>query len=203
MTETQLGMLHRRLRAHSRPLAGGSEQAAVLLPVSDDSARPELLLGQRAENLSRHGGEVAFPGGRREKGDLSLLETALRESTEETHMQTGQVKILARLPAARTRFGFSVAPFVGQIPADLELQPDGKEFVSLFRVPLDFFCPENLLADEYRLAGKVRRIPRFDYQGYDIWGFTAMLIITFCRIGLEIRMDPKAVAAEHVRRRVF
>ncbi len=201
MTETQLNMLHRRLRAHSEPLDGGSQQAAVLVPVSDDPVNPKLVLGCRSENLTHHGGEVAFPGGRREKSDLSLLETALRESAEETHMQTGQVEILARLPSMHTRFGFSVAPFVGQIPVALALQPDGREFVSLFRVPLSFFRPENLLADEYHVAGRMRRIPRFSYQGHDIWGFTAMVIITLCRIGLDIRMDPRAVAAEHVRRR--
>ena len=196
-----LDTLCRRLRERSEPLAGGAQQAAVLVPVSDDPLNPELVLGRRSDSLARHSGEVAFPGGRREKSDLSLLETALRESAEETHMQTGQVKILGRLPAMHTRFGFTVAPFVGQMPAGLALQPDGAEFVALFRVPVSFFCQQNLMADEYSVGGQVRRIPRFAYDGYDIWGFTAMVIVALCRIGLDIEMDPRAVAAEHVRER--
>ena len=43
-------------------------EAAVLLPITR-SEEPELVLTLRAKGLSTHGGEVAFPGGRRDPED--------------------------------------------------------------------------------------------------------------------------------------
>ncbi|MBP8238318.1 MAG: CoA pyrophosphatase, partial [Pseudomonas sp.] len=47
------------------PAPAGLPEAAVLVPItrSDD---PQLVLTLRASHLSTHGGEVAFPGGRRD-----------------------------------------------------------------------------------------------------------------------------------------
>ena len=58
-------------------------EAAVLLPVTR-SSEPELILTLRASGLSTHGGEVAFPGGRRDPEDPDLVFTALREAEEES-----------------------------------------------------------------------------------------------------------------------
>ncbi|MDT6082643.1 hypothetical protein RQ658_00935, partial [Streptococcus pneumoniae] len=52
-------------------------EAAVLLPITRSEA-PELVLTLRAQGLSTHGGEVAFPGGRRDPEDPDLVFTALR-----------------------------------------------------------------------------------------------------------------------------
>lgn len=57
-------------------------EAAVLLPITRSEA-PELVLTLRAKGLSTHGGEVAFPGGRRDPEDPDLVFTALREAEEE------------------------------------------------------------------------------------------------------------------------
>ena len=53
-------------------------EAAVLVPITR-SNEPELVLTLRASGLSTHGGEVAFPGGRRDPEDSDLVRTALRE----------------------------------------------------------------------------------------------------------------------------
>ena len=80
-----LDELRQRIEAH-RPRQLDTDQrfpqAAVLVPItrSDD---PELVLTLRAAGLSTHGGEVAFPGGRRDPEDADLVRTALREAEEE------------------------------------------------------------------------------------------------------------------------
>lgn len=73
-----LDELRQRIEAH-RPRQLDTDQrfpqAAVLVPItrSDD---PELVLTLRAAGLSTHGGEVAFPGGRRDPEDADLVRTA-------------------------------------------------------------------------------------------------------------------------------
>src|ERR1019366_3663758 len=74
--------------------------AAVLIPVI---ARPEptLLFTQRTAHLSQHSGQISFPGGRRELADLSPVETALRETREETGIEPALVSIAGFLPRYR------------------------------------------------------------------------------------------------------
>src|ERR1700743_2702622 len=57
--------------------------AAVLMPIVA-KAEPTVLLTQRTETLSRHAGQVSFPGGRMDDTDASATATALRETHEET-----------------------------------------------------------------------------------------------------------------------
>ena len=68
-------------------------EAAVLLPVTR-SDKPELILTLRASGLSTHGGEVAFPGGRRDPEDPDLVFTALREAEEEIGLPPGLVEVV-------------------------------------------------------------------------------------------------------------
>ena len=71
--------LLRRVQAYTPLMLGvgaGLPEAAVLVPITR-SAEPELVLTLRADGLSTHGGEVAFPGGRRDPEDLDLIGTAL------------------------------------------------------------------------------------------------------------------------------
>lgn len=195
-----LKTLRGRLAQHSEPLEGGEEHSAILAPITDEDPA-HLILTRRSEHLRRHAGEVAFPGGacERERAEPPL-QAALRESFEEIALPGEQVEILGRLPRMHTRFDLWVAPFVGLIPAALPLTADQQEIARVFRVPLDFFCERNLLADEYPIGGRMRRIPRFAYGEYDIWGFTAQVIVELRRIGAGIDLDARKVAPSRVRR---
>ena len=80
------------------PRAGGlgAVKAAVLLPlVLRDE--PSLMFTRRTENLARHSGQVSFPGGRSELSDLTPVETALRETFEETGIAPGLVSVAGYL----------------------------------------------------------------------------------------------------------
>ena len=64
--------------------------AAVLVPLIPRPEGITVLLTQRAGHLSRHAGQVAFPGGRCDPGDASIVHTALREAQEEVGLDPGR-----------------------------------------------------------------------------------------------------------------
>src|SRR5690554_260030 len=90
-----------------RPPGFGAVKASVLLPlVARDE--PVLLFTRRTQTLSRHSGQVSFPGGRSEEGDLSPVETALRETFEETGIAPNFVTVAGYLDRYLTGTGFDI-----------------------------------------------------------------------------------------------
>ena len=146
-------------------------EAGVLVAITDE-AEPQLLLTRRARHLSTHQGEVAFPGGKRDDTDISIVMTALREAEEEVALPLQQVQVIGELDQVVSRFGYLVTPVLGVIPPQLPLQPNPTELDAVFTVPLSHFrAPPS----QYFERGNLR-IPSYDYQGFHIWGLTAMMI---------------------------
>ena len=78
----------------------GSEQylkTAVLVPIFNKNGNCHLLFQERAEHI-RQGGEICFPGGKfDEKYDDSNIDTATRETCEETGISRKDIIILGPL----------------------------------------------------------------------------------------------------------
>src|SRR6266581_2216795 len=77
-------------------------QAAVLLPLFERDGELFLLFIRRAETLRSHSGEIAFPGGRMEMSDSSLVATAVRGAQEEIGLEPDRVEIVGLLPPVFT-----------------------------------------------------------------------------------------------------
>ncbi len=156
-------------------------RAAVLLPVIERPAGdrgPTLLFTRRTENLARHSGQVSFPGGRSEARDLSPVETALRETFEETGIAPQFVTVAGYLDRYLTGTGFDIQPVVGLLGEGFALSPDAAEVAAMFEVPLAFFLdPANRRRETRLIAGRERRFYAFHYQGHEIWGATAAIIV--------------------------
>ena len=161
--------------------------ASVLIPVVA-RAEPMVLFTRRTEHLARHSGQISFPGGRREAGDLSAVETALRETREETGIDASFITIAGFLPRYLTGTGFDISPVVGVLSEGFVLKPDVREVAEIFEVPLAFFLdPGNVREVERAMAGRTRLVRVFEPQGHYIWGITAALLLD-----LAARLAPHA-----------
>src|SRR5690348_10371857 len=161
----------------SRPESFSAAKAAVLLPLIQRN-EPALLFTRRTESLARHSGQVSFPGGRSEAHDLSPVETALRETFEETGIAPGFVSVAGYLDRYLTGTGFDIQPIVGLVADGFVLTPDPSEVAATFEVPLAFLLdPANRRREARQLGGRERRFYAFTYEGHEIWGATAAIIV--------------------------
>lgn len=193
-----LDELLQRVRGHSPRILETDRQhpqAAVLVPLtrSDD---PELVLTLRASGLSTHGGEVAFPGGRRDATDPDLAFTALREAEEEVGLPPGLVEIVGPLSPLVSRFGIHVTPYVGVVPDYVEYRANDDEIASVFSVPLRFFL-ETPREVTHRIdyEGRSWYVPCYHYDNYKIWGLTAVMIVELVNAafgaGIDLAQPPQ------------
>jgi len=153
--------------------------AAVLLPLIFRD-EPWVLLTQRTDHLTRHPGQVAFPGGRADPGDVSLVETALRETQEETGIEPAFVTVAGFLDAYETGTGYAILPVVGILSEGFALMPQAREVAAIFEVPLAFLLdPANRVKQTREFRGTMRSFYAFTYEGRYIWGATAAMLINF------------------------
>lgn len=170
-----LPQLQERLRDY-RPQPDRVD-AAVLVPVTDEP-NPHLILTRRASHMSSHAGEVAFPGGKRDSTDASVIATALRESREEVGLPEECVEVLGQLDTFTSRVGLRVQPIVGKVAAGVILTPNPDEIESIFRVPLEYFLNEKpVYTHKIQYMGHELTVPSFNYGDYVIWGLTAFMIV--------------------------
>jgi 8-oxo-dGTP pyrophosphatase MutT (NUDIX family) len=150
--------------------------AAVLVPVL---ARPEptVLLTRRADTLTRHAGQIAFPGGRVDPSDADPAATALREAAEEVGLRPGHVVPLGLLDTYRTGTGYAITPLVALIDPAFEPVPQAAEVAETFEVPLAFLMdPGNHQTHTREWNGQSRRYHAMPWGTRYIWGATAGIL---------------------------
>lgn len=173
-------------------LFGGSFHAADDHP-GGVPADADVLLTERATTLRTHGGQIAFPGGARDRGDDYPVGTAMREAWEETGLTADGVDILAALPTFPVPSGFEVTPVLAHWsrPSPVRVVDVG-ETARVVRVNL-----RELLSAEHRFQ-VTREIPgmapylgpAFVYDGMLIWGFTGGLLAAIAETaGWEVPWD--------------
>ncbi len=115
--------------------------AAVLIPLIERPAGLTLLLTLRSATLLKHSGQVAFPGGRIDDSDFSVVDAALREVREEIGIAAESVEVLGEMPRYRTGTGYVITPVVGLIDPGLTLNSlilEPAEVAEVFEVPFSF-----------------------------------------------------------------
>lgn len=158
----------------------GQRGASVLMPlVMRDEW--QVILTQRPETMPQHPGQIAFPGGKREKGETAL-EAALRETEEEVGLKAYHITMIGRLPSFNAVSEYRVTPFVGIVKPDAPIIPDAHEVEDVFETPLSFLMnAKNHVARDIFFDGRNHRLYDMPYDSADgthrnIWGMTAMMM---------------------------
>jgi 8-oxo-dGTP pyrophosphatase MutT (NUDIX family) len=116
--------------------APGDRLAAVLALIVDDD-EPRLVFTERAAVLSRHAGEVSFPGGLQDPDDADLRATALRETQEELGIEPRAIEVVGALSPIHTFVsGILVSPFVAVAPTMPALIVSAAEIARVLEVPI-------------------------------------------------------------------
>ena len=154
-------------------------QAAVLVPLINRTGGVTVMLTQRTAHLNDHAGQISFPGGRVEEDDADRIQTALRESEEETGLAREAVEVIGRLPDFDIPSGFRVTPIVGWIEPPVNFNPDPFEVAEVFEVPLHHFLePANHERRSDDINGRRRNYYAMPYQDRFIWGATAGMLFS-------------------------
>jgi len=163
------------LDPHPAPIPGeGDRLAAVLLPLVEGD---RLVLTRRTEHLSRHPGEISFPGGLTHEEDVDLSATALRETQEELGLAPDDVEVLGALEPVHTFVSaILIVPFVGVVSGAPMFTPSVAEIAEVLSYPLDELMAAETTV-EWPRDGLVYR--GFAYpmsDGNTIWGATATIV---------------------------
>ena len=111
--------------------------AAVLIPVyrSPDGELHIVMILRNPGGV--HGGQIAFPGGKHDPEDETMLDTALREVREELGLIVERNDVLAELPMEQTRTtGYRVFPFLARIAVPDRWQIAEREIAAIVDVKL-------------------------------------------------------------------
>lgn len=153
--------------------------AAVLaLFYPDENNDTKFLLTKRAAYKGAHSAQISFPGGKLDRLDKNLLNTALRETEEEVGIVSSEIKLIREITANYIPpSNFLVSPFL----AYLEEKPSfvvNYEVDTIIEIYLeDLLNDKNIetvtMSTSYM---KNTTVPSFKLNNYTVWGATAMIL---------------------------
>lgn len=147
----------------------------MLVPVYRSSAGELHVVLVRRSDAGVHGGQLAFPGGKRDNNDRSMLETALREAREEIGLDQESIDVIAHLPAADTfTTGFRVFPFLARVTPG-QWRPCAREIAEIIEVRLrDLTVPaaHGTAIEQFPTWPEPREISFYRVGRYRLWGLS-------------------------------
>ncbi len=160
--------------------------AAVMMILKEtENAEYSILFIKRPQNAEDvFAGHMAFPGGKKKGEDQTILDTAIRETLEETGIDISKYgRILGELddfnPVNPKANHYVVTPFVSLLMKDTEIKPN-EEVDEAVWIPLSHLKDEKSL--EIRILDRHMMQVKdyvFHYKDYVIWGMTGRILHKF------------------------
>jgi 8-oxo-dGTP pyrophosphatase MutT (NUDIX family) len=182
--------------ADDPPVRRADALEAAVSVVLRGNDRLDLLLIKRARSeRDPWSGHMALPGGRRDRVDGSLLDTAIRETLEETGIDLAAGGVhLGRLeevrPASARLPVLLIAPFVFGVPSDADARVASDEVDEVHWVTLEHLrSPEARGSVDIPLPGGARTFPCFHVAGEIVWGLTYRILSRFLEVYPDTALD--------------
>ena len=151
----------------------GTKLSSVLIIIFEDS--PKILMIKKPITMKHHGGEIAFPGGKISNDDEDLLDTAIRETLEETGIKVKRDEVIGQLkPVTTLNSGFTILPFVCILNEVKNLTPNS-EVDEFLEIPLMPFL-ETLKDDSDPEHNSIQEMYAFRFEKHLIWGASARML---------------------------
>jgi len=167
------------------------KKSSVLIPIKPSLSSYNIIITTRSTKLKHHTGEMSFPGGQFDsKSDVSLRDTALRETFEEIGIFSENIKIIGRLDDLPTLTGFIIRPFVGLLlnSNEIKFKINYEEVSELVEIPIEYMIKKNVF---YKIPFPKDpnnwKLLSFDYidpvshHKFKIWGATAHMLQEFLK----------------------
>ncbi len=152
------------------------KEAAVLIVLFEEDSTIKTILIERVINSGHHSGQIAFPGGKKEKTDKNLIQTALRETKEEVGVSISEDSVIGELTAVQIPIsGFKVLPIVAISDKISSFERCEQEVNDIFKVDLFSMLETEKLCSLYTSNKKVIA-PAFTFDNHIVWGATAMVL---------------------------
>ncbi|WKN43724.1 NUDIX hydrolase [Tunicatimonas pelagia] len=170
------------------PLPNAKRAGVLILLYPGSEQRLYFPLIQRPHYDGAHSGQIAFPGGKVEPEDASMVDTALRETREEIGVEVLPDQVLGQLsdlyiPVSK----FIVSPVVAFVREPPTYQADPVEVAATLDVlAQSFLQPENRTVKEIQVRGTTLQAPAYLVQKQIIWGATAMILAEFFAVLQQI-----------------
>jgi 8-oxo-dGTP pyrophosphatase MutT (NUDIX family) len=154
--------------------------AGVLIPLFERGGELHIVFTQRTDEVEHHKGQISFPGGVKNEQDMTIIETALRETEEEIGLSRNTINVLGILDDFQTPSGFCITPVVAFLLSVPLFSINPAEVSQIFDVPLSFFIDiHNERIERNNRSGKMVNVYFYRYGQYEIWGATAAMLRSF------------------------
>ncbi|MFY0483371.1 NUDIX hydrolase [Flavobacterium sp. PLA-1-15] len=154
-------------------------EASVMMLFYPKNNEPHLVMILRNSYKGVHSSQIGFPGGKVEKFDTSLDDTALRETFEEIGVERELITIVRPFtPLYIPPSNFKVYPFLGYATQELTFNPDEREVFGIIEMPLSTLMDDNAKVSKILSTSYMEEVavPAFKFEEYYIWGATSQML---------------------------
>jgi len=136
---------------------------------------PIVVMTEKPKHMKFHAGEISFPGGKLDSADSNLLQTALRETSEEIGLTISKEQVIGQLePVVTLNSGFLILPFISVVDEISPLSANC-EVEKIFHIPLEPFL-KTAAKDPDPSHNIIQEMYTFEYQNQIVWGASARIL---------------------------
>lgn len=153
-------------------------RSSVLILLIPSEFGLETVLIKRNIYNGIHSGQISFPGGKCDKEDSDITETACREAYEELGIRTQDYKIIGHLSRLYVPpSNYLIYPVLAISDKRPDYKPDPREVSEFIHVPISKFNPANSQICKVEAGPSLTvEAPAYVVEGHVIWGATAMIL---------------------------